>query len=148
MQINVYPRTSIEISRKVRQLAHLVQGLLASLAGKRIARHLPKVIGAWLSGLYDSDRLVSRAAQESIIRVFPTEEKRNNIWKIFQGSILEFVADIIFQQTPQTLSDDRTVKPDDAEAKYNRVVATAILLLDRILSICYHPVQKCSRPNN
>ncbi|KAN0079467.1 hypothetical protein V8E54_004681 [Elaphomyces granulatus] len=132
--ISVYPRTSIENSRKVRQLAHLVQGLLASLAGKRIARYLPKVIGAWLAGLYDNDRLVSRAVQESIIRVFSTEEKRNNIWKIFQGSILEFVADIIFQQTPQTLSDERTVKPDDAEAKYNRVVATAILLLDRILS--------------
>lgn len=124
---------SIDISRRVRQLAHLIQGNVASLAGKRIARHLSKVVGAWLAGLYDNDRPVLRSAQESFIRVFPTEEKRNSVWKIYQTSILEFVDDVTLQQTPLTLSDERTVKLDDAEAKYARVVATAILIFNRIL---------------
>ena len=118
----------------MRQLAHVTQGLLASLAGKRIARHLPKVIGAWLAGLYDHDRLVSRAAVESFTRVFATDEKRNQLWKVYQRSILEFVEDVILHQTVLSLSDERIVKPDEAEAKYARVSGTALHLLNRIIS--------------
>ncbi|KAH8698598.1 putative RING zinc finger protein [Talaromyces proteolyticus] len=130
----VYPRTSIENSRRVRQLAHQIQGLIASLAGKRVARYLPKVIGAWLAGLYDNDKLVSRSVFESITDVFSTDEKRNSLWKVFQTPILEFVDDVILHQTVLTLSDERIVKPDDAESKFARVSATAILLFNRILS--------------
>ncbi|KAE8336618.1 hypothetical protein BDV24DRAFT_109510 [Aspergillus arachidicola] len=131
--IKIYPRASIDLSRRVRQTAHSTQGSIASLVGKRIARFLPKVIGAWLAGLYDNDRMVHRSAFESFTRVFSTEEKRNSVWKIYQSSILDFVDDVILQQTPQTLSDERTVKSDDAEAKYARVVGTAVLLFNRII---------------
>ena len=117
----------------MRQVAHAIQGSIASIVGKRIARYLPKVIGAWIAGLYDNDRPVHRSALESLTRVFSTEEKRSGVWKIYQSSILDFVDDVILQQTPQTLSDERTVKPDDVEAKYARVAGTAILLLNRIL---------------
>ncbi|EAU39241.1 conserved hypothetical protein [Aspergillus terreus NIH2624] len=81
---------------------------------------------------------VQRAALESFTRVFSTEEKRSGVWKIYQSSILDFVDDVILQQTPQTLSDERTVKPDDAEAKYARVVATALLLFNRIIGTSTH----------
>jgi hypothetical protein len=135
LQTKVYPRASIENARRVRQQAHIIQGLLALLAGKRIARHLPKVIGAWLAGLYDSDRPVSRSVVESISQVFTTDEKRNNLWRVFQGPILGFVDDVVLHQTALTLSDERIVKPDDAEAKFARVSASAILLFNRILSI-------------
>lgn len=91
------------------------------------------MIGAWLAGLYDNDKLSVKAAQESIIRAFPTEEKRRTIWKIYQSSILEFVVDAIVQQTPLTLSDERTVRPDEADAKHARVVATALQMLNRLL---------------
>ncbi|OJJ50016.1 hypothetical protein ASPZODRAFT_128604 [Penicilliopsis zonata CBS 506.65] len=131
--IKIYPRTSIDLSRRVRQTAHSIQGSVASLVGKRIARHLPKVIGAWLAGLYDTDRPVVRAALESFTRVFSTEEKRSSVWKIYQSSILDFVDDVLLQQTALTLSDERTVKPDDAEAKYARVVGTALSLFNRVL---------------
>lgn len=107
--------------------------------GKRIARYLPKVIGAWLAGLYDNDRPVHRAAVESFTKVFSTDEKRLGVWKIYGTSILDFVEDVILQQSPTTLSDERTVKPDDAEAKHARVVGTALLLFNRILglSVCW-----------
>jgi hypothetical protein len=103
--------------------------------GKRIARFLPKVIGAWLAGVYDNDKPVHQSALESFTRVFSTDEKRAGVWKIYQNHILDFVDDVILQQTPHTLSDERTVKPDDAEAKYARVVGTAILLLNRVLGM-------------
>lgn len=101
--------------------------------GKRVARFLPKVVGAWLAGVYDNDKPVHQSAVESITRVFSTGEKRNAVWKVYQSSILDFVDDVILQQTPLTLSDERTVKPEDAEAKYARVAGTATLLFNRIL---------------
>lgn len=72
------------------------------------------------------------------MQVFTTEEKRNGVWKVYQSAILDFVDDVILQQTPQTLSDERTVKPDDAEAKYARVVGTALLLLNRAIGVCVY----------
>lgn len=119
----------------MRQLAHLILGLITGLVGKRIAPYLSKVIGAWLAGLYDSDRPVQRAAFESFTKVFSTEERRSNVWKIYQSSILDFVDDVLLHQTSLTLSDERTVKRDDAEAKYARVAGVAILLFNRILGM-------------
>ncbi|KAI2831340.1 hypothetical protein CBS147321_2674 [Aspergillus niger] len=136
--IKIYPRASIDLSRRVRQTAHSTQGSIASLVGKRIARFLPKVIGAWLAGIYDNDRPVHQSALESFTRVFSTDEKRSGVWKVYQSAILEFVDDVILQQTALTLSDERTVKPDDAEAKYARVAGTALLLFNRVLGHSTH----------
>ncbi|KAF3898560.1 Zinc finger, RING-CH-type [Trichophyton interdigitale] len=122
----VYPRTSIDSSRRVRQLAHSLQGDIVSTAGKRIARYISGAIGAWLAGLYENDKLVKKSAQDSLAKSFPTEEKQQGIWTVYQTSILEFITDAILQQTPLTLSDERTVRPDDANAKHARVVATAL----------------------
>lgn len=124
---------SIDTSRKVRQSAHTIQGYIVSVSGKKVARQVPKVIGAWLAGLYDNDKLVLRAAQDSMIRAFPTEGKRSSIWKVYQSAIVEFVLDAVLEQTPSTLSDERTVKPDDAQAKHARVVATALQVLSRLI---------------
>ena len=114
-------------------MAHTIMGSVAGVVGKRIAPYLPKVVGAWLAGLYDSDRPVHRSALDSLTTVFSTETKRNNLWKIYQGPILDFVDDVLLHQKPLTLSDERTVKRDDAEAKYARVVGAALLLFNRIL---------------
>ncbi|EKV08568.1 RING zinc finger protein, putative [Penicillium digitatum] len=129
----IYPRLSIDLSRRVRQVAHPIQGTISGLVGKRILPNLPKIIGAWIAGIYDNDRLVHRAALESFTKVFTTEDKRNNVWRIYQGSILDFVDDVILHQTALTLSDERTVKRDDAEGKYSRVAGAAILLFNRVL---------------
>ncbi|OJD18968.1 hypothetical protein AJ78_01080 [Emergomyces pasteurianus Ep9510] len=131
--IKIYPRMSIDTSRRVRQLAHVLQGRFVSLSGRRIAPYISRVVGAWLAGLYDSDKLVFRAAQESVVRAFPTEEKRQSLWKVYRSAVFEFVIDAILQQTPQTLSDERTVRPDEAEAKHARVVATALQVFNQLL---------------
>jgi hypothetical protein len=112
-----------------------LQGFISALVGKRIAPHLSRVIGAWLAGIYDNDRPVQRSALESFTNVFSTEEKRNNVWKIYQSSTIEFINDVLLHQTPLTLSDERTVKRDDAEAKYARVVGASLMLFNRILGI-------------
>ena len=139
--ISLYPRTSIDNARRVRQLAHTLQGVFTVLAGKRIAAHLPKVIGAWLAGAYDSDRSVARTAQDSIVAAFTSDEKRRALWRIYKNALVEYAKDAILVQTTKTLSDERSTTPDDAEAKYVRVVGTAMQMLSQVIKINFHASQ-------
>ncbi|KAF2115322.1 RING zinc finger protein-like protein [Lophiotrema nucula] len=132
--IKMYPRTSIDNAKAVRQNAHTLQGSIAASAGKRIAKYMPKPVGAWLCGLYDSDRSVVEATQNSLRQVFNTNEKIQNIRKAYQQPILEYCRNAIDKETAQTLSDERTVSPDDAEAKYSRVISACISLLGSLLA--------------
>ncbi|KAK5048652.1 hypothetical protein LTR84_005743 [Exophiala bonariae] len=133
--VSLYPRTSIDNSRRVRQLSHTVQGALTVSSGKRIAPLLPRVIGSWLSGAYDSDKAVARAAQESIATSFSTDEKRRALWKVYKDALVKYAQDAILDQTPQTLSDERSTSPDDAEAKFIRVVGNGMHMLTQTIKL-------------
>lgn len=132
--ISIYPRTSIDNSRRVRQLAHAAHGQIAAASGKKIAKYMSRAIGAWLLGLYDNDKLVAKAAQDALEQVFPTADKLRALRKAYQEPILEFVRSAIEKDTPQTLSDERSVSPDEAAAKYARVIAASIGLLSSLLA--------------
>jgi hypothetical protein len=134
LQVKVYPRTSIDNEKAVRQLAHTLHGQIAVSAGKRIARHMPQSVAAWLCGLYDSDRAVIDATKNSLRLVFITPDKIQNIRKAYQQPILEYCRDAVDKESPTTLSDERTVSPDDATAKYSRVISACIALLGSLLA--------------
>lgn len=132
-QIKVYPRTSIDSSRRVRQLAHTLQGQIAVSCGKRMSKHMPFIVPSWLAGLYDSDTVVSRAALESFKYTFATEERSEIVWRAYRGAILEYTQDIILKETDSTLSDPRTTSSDDATSKYARTAGCALIILTRTL---------------
>ena len=141
--ILLYPRASIDNDRRVRQNAHALQGQVALAAGKRMARHMPAVVGAWLCGLHANDKLVIRSAEESISLTFATKEKRAGVWKAYQTAILDFCRNSICKETPQTLSDLSNTSPDDVQAKYARVVGAALLTLSRALRKYFLPRLTC-----
>lgn len=130
---NLYPRTSIDNSRRVRQVAHALQGWITVSSGKRIVPYLPKTIGSWLAGTYDNDKGVARSAQDALQAAFSTPEKRNVLWKVYRQALLDYVEDAMLVQSQQTLSDERTTSPDDSEAKHVRVVSTAALVLLQLI---------------
>jgi hypothetical protein len=131
---SIYPRTSIDDSRRVRQLAHSTQGQICTRSGKRIAKYMPRAVGAWLAGLYDNDKLVAKAAGDALLQIFPTLEKRQAVWKAYQQPILEFCRGVFDNESSHTLSDERIVKKDEADAKYYRVVTAAIGLTSNLVS--------------
>ena len=96
-------------------------------------KHLPRIAGPWLAGSYDSDRAAAKAAQDALNLVFPTLEKTAGLRKTFHGPILEYCRDAVLHETAQTLSDERTVSPDDAQATYTRVVATSLAVVMTLL---------------
>lgn len=132
-QAKIYPRSSIDTSRRVRQLSHTLQGQVAISCGKRMARHMPNVAASWVAGQYDNDKSVSRAANESFKRVFGSEEKVKNVWRLYQVSILEYAEDVVLKETMDTLSDKRTTSPDDSSAKYSRVVGASIMMVTNLV---------------
>lgn len=96
---------------------------------------MPTIVASWLAGLYDNDKSVSRAASEAFTRVFPSEAKQANVWRIYQSSILEYSRNVIVKETIATLSDERNVSPDDAIAKHSRVAGAAIMIATNLLGM-------------
>ena len=131
--MKIYPRTSIDTSRRVRQLAHTVQGQISASCGKRMAKHMPALVPSWLAGQFDSDKSVSRAANEAFLAVFNSNDKRENIWRFYQSAIIEYAQAVVALETPSSLSDERTVSPDDASAKYSRAVGAAVTIASNLL---------------
>lgn len=94
---------------------------------------MPKVAASWVAGQYDNDKTVSRAANESFNRVFSSEEKAKNVWRLYQVSILEYAGDVVVKETANTLSDERTTSSDDSSAKYSRVVGASITMVTNLM---------------
>lgn len=124
----LYPRISIDNDRRVRELSHNLQFELLKSARKRMERNMPKVAGVWLAGTFDRDTPVARAATAGLSTFFTTEDKLSQFWKKCQSQILQYATEGI-TETPDTLSDERSTKPEDAKAKYYRVVAGSLSLV-------------------
>ncbi|MCJ1432310.1 hypothetical protein MMC27_001666 [Xylographa pallens] len=133
--ILLYPRTSIDSSRRVRQLAHSLHGEVSLACGKRTARQMPKVIGAWLVGLHDNDKLVARAAEEAFQKVFPTKSKQDGVWQVYHQIVISYCKSVILEESVTTLSDERTTSLDVAEAKYARVIGATIYTIANALEV-------------
>ncbi|KAL1874925.1 hypothetical protein VTK73DRAFT_10351 [Phialemonium thermophilum] len=130
--VQLYPRSSIDDSRRVRELSHILQLELLKSARRRMEKRIPHVVGAWLTGTFDRDRVVSRAASDGLSFFLKTEEKTTQFWKRCSQQIAQYALDAI-QETPDTLSDERSTTVEDAKAKYYRVVAGSISLILNLL---------------
>ncbi|KAH6605427.1 hypothetical protein Trco_007134 [Trichoderma cornu-damae] len=125
---DVYPRIAIDNARRVRELAHSLQFELIRSARRRAERYIPKIVGAWLAGLYDRDRGVARAASDGLSSFLNTPEKVAAFWRKCHVQILDYAIEAI-RETRDTLSDERSTTKDDAEAKHLRVIAGGLSLV-------------------
>lgn len=95
-------------------------------------RHIPNIVGAWLAGLYDRDRVVSKAANDGLASLLTTPEKVAGFWKRCHSQILTYATEAI-QETQDTLSDERSTTKEDSEAKYYRVINSSLSLVLSLL---------------
>ncbi|KAI2777322.1 Zfp294 protein [Daldinia loculata] len=126
--VQLYPRVSIENARRVRELSHILQYELMKSGRKRTERHVPKIVGSWLAGTFDRDKVVSRAATEGLSSFLTSPEKVVQFWKRCQPQILDYASGAI-RETTQTLSDERSTSVDDSEAKSYRVLGSSLALV-------------------
>ncbi|KAF2967544.1 hypothetical protein GQX73_g6050 [Xylaria multiplex] len=141
--VQSYPRASIDNSRRVRELSHILQFELMKSARKRMEKNVPKVVGPWLAGTFDRDRAVSRAADQGLSSFLTTPEKVTQFWKRCQQQILNYANGAI-NETAETLSDRRSTNADDADAKYFRVIAASLaLVLNLLQKLNVVDIEKC-----
>ncbi|KAJ2999181.1 hypothetical protein NUW58_g95 [Xylaria curta] len=141
--VQLYPRISLDNSRRVRELSHTLQYELMQSARKRMEKNVPKIVGPWLAGTFDRDRAVSRAATEGLSSFLSTPEKVTQFWRRCQEQILNYASDAI-KETPETLSDSRSTSSDDADAKYFRVLAGSLaLVLNLLHKLSAADTEKC-----
>lgn len=134
LQVKLYPRLSIDSARRVRQLSQNLNRDVLSKCGKRAVKHFPRIAGPWLAGAYDSDRAAAKAAYDGLTTVLSSPDKITGLKKAFQGGILEYCKDALLNETAKTLSDERSVSVDDAEATYARVVASSLNVATNLLT--------------
>jgi len=131
-QVHVYPRISIDNSRRVRELSHALQLDLVKSARRRMEKRIPTVVGAWLAGTFDRDRAASRAASDGLSSFLNSPDKVLQFWRRCQAQILDY-ATAAALETPDSLSDDRSTSRDDADAKYYRVMGASLSLVLTLL---------------
>jgi len=133
-QMQLYPRLSVDYSKRVRQLTHTLHGTICSANKKKVARFMPHIIGPWLCGTYDNDRTVSKAARESLIKTFGLE-KLKKVWEVYHTDILAYSTNIVEREQVYTLSSEVQGKnAEEAEAKFARVIGACISAVRHILS--------------
>lgn len=113
-------------------------------ARKRMERHIPSIVGAWLSGLYDRDRVVSRAAEDGLSSFLNTPDKVSAFWSKCQSPIMDYAIEAA-QESRDTLSDERTTTAEDADAKYFRVIAASLSLVLSLLQLHDGVIEKSRR---
>lgn len=124
---------SIDNSRRVRELSHDLQFELLKSARKRMEKYMPRIVGSWLGGTYDRDRAVARAATDGTRSFLDTQAKMALFYKRCEVSVLEYAQEAL-EETPQTLSDERTMNADDVRAKYFRVIGSSLSLIANLLA--------------
>ena len=102
---------------------------------------MPQIIGPWIAGTYDNDRTVAGAARQSFSETFGLE-KLKKVWEVYRGDILEYTSNIITNEQVNTLSDERQVTKEDAEAKFARVISACIAVLRHLLSRLWYDTEK------
>lgn len=134
--VQLYPKLAIDDSKKVRSFSHQIQATFVKSLGKKYAKYLKDTIGAWLAGLFDSDRSVAKVCRDSLNIAFDNnQEKIANIWKIFVQQILQYAYQILAFETKDTISDERFASKDESETKFIRVVQAANLLLVQAMNV-------------
>ncbi|KAJ1647019.1 hypothetical protein LPJ64_001547 [Coemansia asiatica] len=110
--------------RRVRAAVANVNAALVTKVGKRLATHLKQLVGPWVASYFDPHREVAKASRSAFERVFP-ESKRSEVYSYCLSELVEFAADNILNQTPETLSDPRFVDPEDMRSKYEHVIGAS-----------------------
>ncbi|CAG8545830.1 207_t:CDS:10 [Ambispora leptoticha] len=121
---NFYVRLAIDSDHRVRLATNTCHLLIVSKLKKRLAPNLKEIIGVWVTSFFDQNKDVARVAMESFQAAFSVE-KRNEVLLFGQAEILNYVSEVIFQKTPETLNGSKYISQEEMEQKYARVVSSS-----------------------
>ncbi|KAK9455483.1 hypothetical protein V1511DRAFT_289352 [Dipodascopsis uninucleata] len=133
--VQLYPQFTNEFSHRLRLLAHRLQGDIFKKFHKQSARYMRDIVGPWISGLYDNDKAVARAATQSFERVFMTDEKRKQVFIVFHREIVQFIKISLGGSIEYNTTDEKYFTEAEIQSRFARGIASAISMFSYLLSI-------------
>ncbi|KAK9466325.1 hypothetical protein V1512DRAFT_226858 [Lipomyces arxii] len=132
--VQVYPQLAIEYSRRLRVLAHKIQGDMFKRFQRHSAKYMKESAGPWLGGFYDNDKLVARSAITAFENVFAGEERQQQVFQVFHAQLLEYVRLVIASKATHDSSDEKYFSQAEIESKVTREIAKGISLFSYLLA--------------
>ncbi|XP_045135488.1 E3 ubiquitin-protein ligase listerin-like [Portunus trituberculatus] len=130
----LYAKLSIDVERRVREGVQSCHRVLSSRVGRQMAPHLKVIMPAWVTAVCDPHTLAADAAAKAFQEAFP-RDKRAEVISFTLQEIMSHFVDMLFVQTPQTLSDPKTTAVEDMENKYIRILSSSLQALSWILQL-------------
>ncbi|XP_055373433.1 E3 ubiquitin-protein ligase listerin [Condylostylus longicornis] len=120
-----YHNLSNDVEHRVREATQLVQSSISQKAGKFIAPYIKQLAPVWITSQFDSYGPASSAAISSFKTSFPPH-KVQEVLLYCQNEIMDYLTKNISFHTASTLSNMKSVTPQEAESKYQRVIISSM----------------------
>ncbi|XP_055844487.1 E3 ubiquitin-protein ligase listerin [Episyrphus balteatus] len=127
-----YHNLANDVDHRVRESAQNVQNLIVSKCRKAVAPYLKQLTPVWLGSQFDNYPPAASVAATSFQTVF-APNKLQEVCLFCQQEILEYIVRNLTFYTASTVSSAKSCTPEDAENKYQRIVACSLKLLSFFL---------------
>lgn len=124
--LQVYERVQLDNDRRVREALYKAFGqLLSRVPGRALQPHLRTTFPLWWLHMQDPCREVAKESRALFNSTFPTAIKRAQVLVYCHSSFFAYCSSL-FQQTPQTLSDQSIYSIEESTDKWERIIACAL----------------------
>ncbi|XP_058790902.1 E3 ubiquitin-protein ligase listerin [Phymastichus coffea] len=129
---HLYSLLSTDLDHRVREAAQLAHAALIKKVGKLIAVCLKQLAGPWFVSQYDMYPPAASAAANCFNTTFP-QHKFESALIHCRKEILEYICDNIINLSPQSFATNKSLTPEELEAKYQRLVTSSLQAYSFIL---------------
>ncbi|XP_014213334.1 E3 ubiquitin-protein ligase listerin [Copidosoma floridanum] len=120
-----YCSLSIDVDHRVREAAQMAHAALVKRVGKMIATILKQVAGPWFVSQYDVYPPAASAASNCLNNTFPPQKYVSAVVHC-QDEILSYICDNITVLTPQGLSTNKSIPPEEMNSKYQKILTSSL----------------------
>lgn len=129
----IYVKLIQDNDRKVRCLAHTVNGILIPRVKKLILPFLEVMMGPWYLSMNEQIKEVKDSAVTAFASSFPPT-KQDAIISSSGAFILQYLTRTL-SSTVDTLSDMKVTSEEEAQERYERMISTALHALGELISL-------------
>ncbi|KAK7926168.1 hypothetical protein WMY93_008478 [Mugilogobius chulae] len=130
----IYCKISVDYDRRIREATQIAFEQLVLKVRRNLAPFLKSLMGHWILSQCDTYTPAASAAWRAFQAAF-SPAKQPEALSFCKDEILNVLQDILLKETANTLSDPQTVTEEEREAKYVRMLTSALLGVKRLLSL-------------
>ncbi|XP_037079604.1 E3 ubiquitin-protein ligase listerin-like [Pollicipes pollicipes] len=131
----LYRKLATDVDNRVREMSHVALQRLLLRVRKAATPHMAELVPVWLCSQNDPYPPAATAARRAFQNVFSVPEKQSGAVKFCYSSVLAYVKEGLYDQTPQTYSDPSVMSVDELEARFVRLLTGCLSGLRELLEL-------------